>query len=59
MSRAKRAKRPLRFTDRNQACFAKMAGCGVQEETNEISLYQFFRMSRRGKLSTSPTKSEE
>ena len=32
-----RAKRPVRFTDINQACLAKMPGCGVQEELNTPS----------------------
>jgi hypothetical protein len=36
------------ITDSNHACFPKIATCGFQEEANEISLYQFFKMSRRG-----------
>jgi len=36
------------ITDSNQTLFAEMATRGFQEEANEISLYQFFKMSRRG-----------
>jgi len=38
----------LMITDSNQACLAKMTGRRVQEVLNEISLCQFFEMSRRG-----------
>ena len=40
------------ITDTNQAYFAKMSSCGVQEEANEIPLYQFFKMNRWGRLTS-------
>jgi hypothetical protein len=42
------------ITDSNQACLAKMTGRRVQEEANEISLYQFFKMNRWGGLTSAP-----
>jgi hypothetical protein len=38
MSRTNRA---LMITDTNQAYFAKMSSCGVQEEANEIPFTNF------------------
>jgi hypothetical protein len=33
-----RVKRPLRFTDRNQACFLEMSAHGLQEKVNETTV---------------------
>jgi hypothetical protein len=41
------------ITDSNQACLAKMTGRRLQEEANEISLFQFSKMSRWGEITSS------
>jgi hypothetical protein len=46
---------PSMITDSNQACLAKMVGRRVQEEANEISLCQFFKMRGWGELKGTPT----
>jgi len=41
-------------SNRNQACFTKMTGCGFQEVVNEIIPHQFFEKRRCPYLTTPP-----
>jgi len=45
----------LRITGWNIHLFTRSVNYLVQEGTNEISLYQFFKMSQWGGLSSTPT----